>query len=193
MSVTGIVLAAGSSERMGRSKQDLPFGDTTLLGHVVAAAEASRLQDVIVVVAPGMRAPTARARAVVNEAPHNGTASSLLTGVAAAGAHPVMVLLADMPDVTTELIDLVLEAWKEDPKWAAVTRYTDGPGHPLVLSPYLTAALSGLSGDKALWPMLREADESEILFVTIGDPKPLDVNTREDYELACLVRGFQPG
>ena len=193
MRVVGVVLGAGSSQRMGRAKQDLPFGETTLLGHVVATAEASALDDVVVVVAPGMTAPVTRGRVVVNETPHRGTSSSLVAGVAAAGADPVMVLLADAPGVTRELIDGVLAAWKDDPKWAAVTRYADGPGHPLVLSPYLAAALGNLSGDKALWPMLEEADESEILFVAVDEHRPLDINTRADYELACLLAGVPPG
>ena len=34
--IVGLVLAAGASQRLGRPKQTLPFGDTTLLGRVVA-------------------------------------------------------------------------------------------------------------------------------------------------------------
>jgi len=33
--VTGLVLGAGGSRRLGRPKQLLPYGDTTLLGHVL--------------------------------------------------------------------------------------------------------------------------------------------------------------
>ena len=47
--VTGIVLAAGRSSRMGRTKQQLPFRGKTILECVVDSALASSLQRVIVV------------------------------------------------------------------------------------------------------------------------------------------------
>jgi molybdenum cofactor cytidylyltransferase len=45
----GVILGAGSSRRLGRPKQTLPLGDTTLLGWVVREAEASSLDRVVVV------------------------------------------------------------------------------------------------------------------------------------------------
>jgi CTP:molybdopterin cytidylyltransferase MocA len=46
----GIVLGAGTSSRLGRPKQTLPLGDTTLLGWVTRNAEASALDEVVLVV-----------------------------------------------------------------------------------------------------------------------------------------------
>ena len=45
--IVGIVLGAGSSRRLGRPKQTLPFGDRSLLAHVVADIEASTLDRVV--------------------------------------------------------------------------------------------------------------------------------------------------
>ena len=47
--VVGVVLAAGAAERMGNAKQLLPYKGAILLQHAVDAAEASRLDGVIVV------------------------------------------------------------------------------------------------------------------------------------------------
>jgi molybdenum cofactor cytidylyltransferase len=71
--VVGIVMGAGGSRRLGRPKQSLPLGDTTLLGWALRDAEASRLDDVVLVLggaagaapAPGDPAP---ARGVQNDA-----------------------------------------------------------------------------------------------------------------------------
>ena len=52
--VTGIILAAGRSRRLGRPKQLLPFGETTLLGRVVENALAGPLEQVVLVLGPGM-------------------------------------------------------------------------------------------------------------------------------------------
>ncbi|MDH3425833.1 MAG: NTP transferase domain-containing protein, partial [Acidimicrobiia bacterium] len=56
--VLGVVLAAGSSTRMGKPKQLLPYRGTTILETVVRAAEASQLEEVVVVVAPGFDTDT---------------------------------------------------------------------------------------------------------------------------------------
>ena len=58
--VSGLVLAAGASTRLGRPKQLLPFGTTTLLGQVVAAARAAAALDEVVVVIGGAAAGVRR-------------------------------------------------------------------------------------------------------------------------------------
>ena len=63
--VAGVILGAGLSRRLGRPKQTLPLGETTLLGWVVREAEASRLDSVVVVTdteVPLTRARSARSR-----------------------------------------------------------------------------------------------------------------------------------
>ena len=48
--VCGLVLGAGGSKRLGRPKQLLPYGDGTLLGHVVGTARACRFDQTIVAI-----------------------------------------------------------------------------------------------------------------------------------------------
>ncbi|GAC1309670.1 MAG: hypothetical protein NVSMB16_06170 [Acidimicrobiales bacterium] len=56
--VVGVILGAGSSKRLGRPKQTLALGDTTVLGWTVRAAEASGLDEVVVVLGvPPRRQP----------------------------------------------------------------------------------------------------------------------------------------
>lgn len=96
--VCGIVMGAGRSTRLGRPKQTLAFGDTTLLGWTVRDAEASCLDRVIVVVGgaaeearAGLAArsgPAGRAEVVSNDAYASGCASSLLAGLDAVACTP---------------------------------------------------------------------------------------------------------
>ena len=46
--VTGLVLGAGGSARLGRPKQLLPYGEGTLLGHVVGVARECPFQQTVV-------------------------------------------------------------------------------------------------------------------------------------------------
>ncbi len=47
--VTGLVLAAGGSSRLGRPKQLLPYGPGTLLDHVLGTARACRFAQLLCV------------------------------------------------------------------------------------------------------------------------------------------------
>jgi molybdenum cofactor cytidylyltransferase len=46
--VTGLVLGAGGSKRLGRPKQLLPYGDKTLLDHTLATARECHFDQLVV-------------------------------------------------------------------------------------------------------------------------------------------------
>jgi molybdenum cofactor cytidylyltransferase len=196
--VVGIILGAGSSARLGRPKQTLPFGDRTLLAHVVREVEAAAL-DRVVVVLGGAGAEAAAAlppgRAVIasNEAFGTGCASSLLAGLEAAGdSDAIMLLLGDMPGVTTAIVDEVLGAWRAAPSWAAVTSYSDRIGHPFVFSADAFPTLRSLHGDKAVWKIVDQEPISRVARIPVSQSLPLDVDTWSDYERACAAFGYEP-
>lgn len=179
----GVILAAGLATRMGRPKQLLPYGDTTVLGSVIAAARRSQLERVILVLgAYGDEVEAAvdatDVAVVHNPEPERGNLSSLLVAVAEAGDGPVLLLMGDMPGVTSAVIDAHLTAWEESPAWMRITEYRDGRGHPFVLSPEFVAGLSDLEGPKPLWS-LAQARATEVLVVPHA--MPVDIDTPQDY------------
>jgi molybdenum cofactor cytidylyltransferase len=195
--VVGIVLGAGSSRRLGRPKQTLPLGETTLLGWVMRDVEASSLDRVVLVV--GGAAAEAleglelrRAQVAYNDSYGTGCASSLLAGLDAAGpCEAVMLLLGDMPGVDPSVIDAVGADWERNRPWAAVTRYRDAPGHPLVFSAAAFPSLRGLHGDKAVWTLVDRGGQ-HVREVLMAQPLPGDVDTWPDYEAACRRLGVKP-
>lgn len=186
-----IVLGAGSSTRLGRPKQLLPFGDTTLLGRVVTDVVASRVDRVVLVLgreSHGVAAslPQTRAEVVANEAYGTGCASSLLAGLDAAGeCDGILLLLGDMPGVDAAVIDRVLEAVVERSPWAAVTRYRDGIGHPFYFSAACFDELRGLHGDKAVWKIVDREPDDRVVRIDVDHELPLDVDTWDDYVAVC--------
>src|SRR6185295_1646906 len=108
--VTAIVLAAGASTRMGRNKLLLDVGGETLVRRAVRAAIEGGADEVVVVL--GHEEDRVRAelrgldcRPVVNPDHAEGAGSSVRAGVRqAAGADALMIVLADMPFVTAEMI-----------------------------------------------------------------------------------------
>ncbi len=184
--VVGIVLGAGASRRLGRPKQTLPFGDTTLLGWTLRNVEASSLDRVVLVVGGAAddvlaRLEPRRAGVARNDAYGTGCASSLLAGLDNAGeADAVMLLLGDMPGVDAEVIDTVRQAWEEAGRpRAAVTSYRDGLGHPFVFSSDAFVTLRGLHGDKAVWKVVD--NDPSVVRIPVDRPLPLDVDTEADY------------
>ncbi len=187
--MVGIVLGAGASKRLGRPKQTLPFGDTTLLGHVLRDVEGSSLERVVLVVggaadeALAQVAPR-RAEIVRNDAYGSGCASSLLAGLDAAGdVEAVMLLLGDMPGVEPAVVDRVASAWDERRPWAAVTSYRSELGHPFVFSAGAFGALRELHGDKAVWKLIERHPE-RLERIEVDRELPRDVDTWADYEAA---------
>jgi molybdenum cofactor cytidylyltransferase len=196
--MVGVLLGAGASRRLGRPKQSLPLGDTTVLGWTLRDAEQSALDRVGVVLGgaadEAARAiqPT-RAGIVYNAAYGTGCASSLLAGLDHADkCAAIMMLLGDMPGVDATIINTVLAAWRADPSWAAVTAYDDGLGHPFVFSADAFPALRALHGDKAVWKLVDAEPEDRVRRVRVQKPRPLDIDTWDDYLGACRRLGVEP-
>jgi len=188
--VIGILLAAGASRRLGRPKQTLPFGDTSLLGWTLRHVEASSLDRVVLVLGAAADEITAglavgRAEVVHNDAHETGSASSLQAGLDAAGddADAVMILLGDMPGVDAAAIDEVRRSWEQDQPWAAMTSYRDARGHPLVLSAAAFPALRELRGDGAVWKLLASHPDA-VAAIPVDRDLPPDIDTWTDYQAA---------
>lgn len=186
--VVGIVLGAGSSRRLGRPKQTLPFGDSTLLGWTVRGVEQSGLDRVVVVLGGAAQEsrsglePT-RASVVLNDDHRSGCASSLQAGLDEAGpCRAIMILLGDMPGVDARVVDHVLAAWRRNPAWAAVTSYRDRLGHPIVVSAEGFPTLRTLHGDKAVWKIIDGEPEERVPRIAVDQLCPGDVDTWQDYE-----------
>ncbi|HEX2466616.1 MAG TPA: nucleotidyltransferase family protein [Solirubrobacterales bacterium] len=201
--LVGVVLGAGSSRRLGRPKQTLPLGDTTVLGWVMLDVEASALDRVVLVVGGAADEALAglelrRTTVARNESYGSGCASSLLAGLDAAGScEAVMLLLGDMPGVDAAVIDAVRGDWEAHRPWAAVTSYEGGLGgesalgHPLIFSSAAFADLRALRGDKAVWKIV-EGQPHRVRKVSIARRVPGDVDTWEDYEAVCRRLGVAP-
>jgi molybdenum cofactor cytidylyltransferase len=183
--VTGLVLGAGGSQRLGRPKQVLPYRDGTLLGHVVAVARTCPVQQLVL--ALGGAAEEVRehvdvqgAEVVVNDAYGEGCSSSIAAALRAVDPRcdVLVLMLGDQPGVTSATVAALLAGRGDAP--LAVCRYDDGRGHPIAFARQTFAALADLHGDKGVWRLLdqRAADVTE---VPIEGPIPLDVDTEEDY------------
>jgi molybdenum cofactor cytidylyltransferase len=191
--VTGLVLGAGGSKRLGRPKQLLPYGDGTLLGHVVGVARTCPFHQMIVAIggsADDVRATVdlAGAHVVVNDAYGAGCSSSIAAalGIVDPRCDVMVLMLGDQPGVTADTVAALLDGRGDAP--LAVCRYDDGRGHPIAFASSVFPALADLHGDKGVWRLLDQRAD-DVTAVPLAGQIPLDVDTPEDYQavLAALT------
>lgn len=192
--ITGLVLGAGGSSRLGRPKQLLPYGGRPLLEHTVAMARRSGLDQLVVPIGGaadevGERVDLSGADVVVNYDYGEGCSSSIAAALERVDARceVLVLMLGDQPGVTPEIVRALIDGRGDAP--LAVCRYDDGRGHPLAFDRRVFPLLADLHGDKGVWRLLDERAD-EVVEVRIAGNVPLDVDTPEDYQAVLAEAGF---
>jgi molybdenum cofactor cytidylyltransferase len=186
--VTGLVLAAGDSNRLGRPKQLLPYDGATLLDHVLGVARRCEFDQLLCVVggdAADVRTAVnfEHVQVVENPAFGEGCSSSIAAALGAVDprAGVLVLMLGDQPGVGPTAVGSLLAGRGEAP--LAACAYQDGRGHPLAFSRELFGELASLHGDKGVWRLLDQFAD-RVADVAVAGPIPLDVDTWEDYQAA---------
>jgi molybdenum cofactor cytidylyltransferase len=200
--VSGVILAAGRSSRLGRPKQLLDFDGEPLLRGLVRHAVASRLDEVVVVL--GHRATEVATaigewgqRVVVNPDFAAGLSTSVRVGLGAvaADAEAVMFLLGDQPEIGAEIIDAVIGRHRATEAPIVMPTYGGIPANPVLFGCALFPELALVTGDEGARSVVKRHRE-EIAYVPVasGAP-PRDVDTEEDYIalLAEMAEMAKPG
>ncbi|HET7846329.1 MAG TPA: nucleotidyltransferase family protein [Acidimicrobiia bacterium] len=183
-----MILAAGGSRRLGRPKQLEPWGDTNLLGHVVARTNEFPVEEVWVVVgyeADRILAETELGEAGVVENPEweEGIASSIRVGLDAltrlSRCDQALIVIGDQPAVPVEVVDELLASHARADRPVSVPKYRYTSGNPVLVDRLLWPRLMSLEGDEGagrLW----QAHPEWVNEVWFSDLAPRDVDTERD-------------
>jgi molybdenum cofactor cytidylyltransferase len=185
--VTGLVLAAGGSQRLGQPKQLLPYRGRTLLDETLDNARGCGFDQLVCTLGPdaeAIRAEVDLSGVDIVENPHSGDgcSSSIVASLGAVDTRTsvIVLLLGDQPGVRSETVAALLDG--RDGARFAVCRYEDGRGHPIAFSRGARGELMTMHGDKAVWKLL-ERHDADVVEVPVAGPVPIDVDTWKDYEL----------
>jgi molybdenum cofactor cytidylyltransferase len=152
--VSAVVLAAGTSTRMGTVKQLLRLDGRPLLQHVLDNVRASAVKEIIVVLGASadaiLREIDARdVRVVVNENYQQGMGTSLKTGLSAVDsqAGAAIIVLADQPFVKPATLDRLTTEHHLSKAQIVIPTYRGFRGNPVLLDRSVFPEVMTLNGD----------------------------------------------
>jgi molybdenum cofactor cytidylyltransferase len=205
LSTAAIILAAGSSSRMGggRHKLLLPLDNRPVLAHVIDASLASKARPIIVVL--GHQSDQVRSHIkhytihhdielVENTHYQQGMSSSLRIGILTLLTYgymkehlshhvdSVLIVLGDQPLITPKVFDTLITAYRATGKPIVAPLYKGKRGNPVLFDKSLFSELIEVTGDEGGRTVL-ERHRHEVELIEIGDALAnYDVDTWEAYE-----------
>lgn len=195
--ITAIILAAGKSMRMGSPKLLLPWGDKTILEHIIAVFAKAGIED-IVVVTGGARAQVDElivgcgekfpVRSVYNDDYVTGDMLSSiqcgLRGLLEKGSGAAMIGLGDQPQVQERSVRLLCEAYLQTQSPLVVPSFQMRRGHPWIVARALWAEVLAMQSAQTPRDFLN-SHTKEIHYVEMDTPSILaDLDTPAEYRAA---------
>lgn len=196
--VGAVILAAGSSSRMGRPKQTLQFQGTSLLKRATSAALDAACRPVVVVT--GAHAELSRSELdqldvyeAFNADWQTGMGSSVRTGIERlltidSGVTAAVLLLCDQPHVNAEVVASLLAAYHTTGRPLIASSYGASFGAPALFSRALFTELTELRGSSGAKEIIkRHASAAHFIPFPEG---AVDVDTPDDfYKISATLVG----
>jgi molybdenum cofactor cytidylyltransferase len=178
-----IILAAGSSSRLGQPKQLLVYQGITLLERVFEIAKKVTKNTKIVVGNYSeeiIQLIDDKQVILHNPAAHEGMGTSIRVGVEAVKneADAVLILLTDQPFVTFELLEKMIALYEESQAPIIACDYGEQLGVPILFDRQFFPELLQLSGDKGARAFLKNYPD-QIKTISFPEGK-FDIDTPED-------------
>ena len=190
--IAAIVLAAGSSTRMGEPKQLLPLGNSTVLQQTLKNLQASKVDEIILVL--GASAETIRQqlaifsfknlKTVLNPGFGEGMSSSLRKGLSAVDKDiaAALIVLADQPFVQPATINQIIDSYRNSEASIVIPTHKNSRGNPVLLDRSIFPEAMALKGDTGFRAIFGQ-HQDEIARVEVADRGILlDIDNKEDYE-----------
>ena len=186
--VAAILLAAGRSRRMGAFKPLLPFGKQSVIEHCIQTLRRAGIDRIVVVL--GHRAEDLRELLrnapvcfALNPDPDTEMSVSIARGVelVSQNLEAVVIALVDYPAVSPEIIESLIDEWKNHGAKLVQPEYNGRGGHPVLIDLEYRAELLNLDPERGLRALFA-AHRDEVRRIPVDSPHVArDMDTWEDY------------
>lgn len=186
--IWAIVLAAGESARMGRPKMLLPFGDMTMIEHVISNIRKAGIENINVVIgAEKEKLSLLLEKLFVNFCINNnyreGMLSSVICGIRNLPENmgATLVFPGDQPFISPSTITRLVESYRSSSSGILIPVFKDRRGHPILIDHKFRQQIEMLDRNEGL-RALSSLYPHEVSEVETGDPGILrDFDTYEEY------------
>ena len=185
--VYAIVLAAGTSSRLGHNpKQLLNWNNRPLLEHALLNVQAILQERIIVVLGAYSHAIETGInlnafKTVFNPDWQQGIASSIRAGIQALpdNATAALIVLSDQPLIRSEYFQCLLTTWESSPTQIVASEYHQSVGVPALFPARFFTPLQSLQGDQGAKSLLIKF-EKELITIPLPEAE-LDIDSIEDF------------
>jgi molybdenum cofactor cytidylyltransferase len=192
--VSGIILAAGESSRMGSPKPLLKIGEKCFVQHIVDVLIASRVLDIVVVLgADGKAIQTQlnwfKGKTVINEEWEKGQLSSIVAGLRAVDQkdlHGVLIWPVDRPLVSEHVIVGMLHQFWTKHMQIVVPVFSGQRGHPVLVGKSLLEDLEKAPMDIGARTVLWDHPKDVLEYQTEEEGVVINIDSAEDYQKYVL-------
>ncbi len=189
--ISGILLAAGTAQRIGKQKLLLDFKGKPVLRWVLEAALSSDLSEVICVVQQSkdlqqkMPLEHDKLRWVSNKKASQGQSASIIAGLKAVlpKSEAALFLVGDQPLIQPELINNLLKLFRKKRPLIVAPTFQGQTRNPVLFHRDLFPELLKVTGDMGGRALIRTYREKTALLEWKDEAPFLDLDTWEDYEI----------
>jgi molybdenum cofactor cytidylyltransferase len=198
--VSGILLGAGESKRMGRNKLSLPWGKRTIFEHCLRTLLRSDVREVIVVLSHRigwMGDPWMDQRVKVVNNPYSkmGMSTSIRRGLQAIdpSSRGILIALGDQPLIKTRTINALIHAFVQGRGTIVIPSFRGKQGHPVIFHCRYLKELLKLRGDVGGRSIIEKHPEEVWLVRVKSEGVMKDIDTWEDYHPHQPISPHQVG
>jgi molybdenum cofactor cytidylyltransferase len=187
--VWALVLGAGESKRMGKPKLLLPFGDKTIIEHILDNISQSKAGKILLVLGSHREEILIKiggrpVETVINYRYREGMLSSIQTGFEALpqDSSAALVCLGDQPFIPFSVFDTLIETYERTKKGIVLPVYQKKRGHPILIDMKHRQEILDLSPKIGLRALVHNHPQ-DVQEVAVETPQILkDIDYPEDYQ-----------
>lgn len=188
--IAGILLAAGMSSRMGQNKLLMPYGDSTIVKNSIARMAESDVDHLFLITGHDRSAITEavipryenRISVLHNEKYRQGHLESVKCALRNLDRSfsAALFMVADKPNLTTELINRAISAFRSQRPCILYVETPHGRGHPIIFASPIFDDIIAYEGDRMADFMI---DKYKDRVYELNDGRvQFDIDTPTDFE-----------
>lgn len=179
---------------MGTPKLLLKWAQGTIIEKSVDTLLASKIDELIVVIGSQARVilrrlGVRRLKAVINRQYRMGMSTSIRRGLGrvSSKSEAILIALADQPFIETDLIDHLVDVYRQNPHGIVLPSYKGKRGHPVILNRFrYQEEIGNLTGDVGCRPILNRHPEDILEVEVESEDIAADIDSWEEYRATGL-------